>query len=329
MFDTLYIVIPCYNEEDVLPEASSRIKDKLLRMIDADLAAKDSRILFVDDGSRDKTWQIIENLHNSDPIFSAVKLARNKGHQNALFAGLMTAKELADVVISMDADLQDDIECLDEFMREHYDGCDIVYGVRKDRKSDTFFKRCTARLFYRIMGALGVNIVYNHADYRLMSKRALEGLASFNEVNMFLRGIVPLIGFKTATVEYARGERFAGESKYPLRKMLSFAWDGISSFSVRPIRLVVVLGFLVSLASVGLMVYYFVVHFLGRTVPGWSTLAVSIWFLGGVQLLSLGIIGEYIGKIYSEVKARPRYLVETILGLPNSESYKRSSTARD
>ena len=313
MPDKLYIVVPCYNEESVLPETASRLKDKLLRLIDSKLAGKDSKIMFVDDGSADKTWELIEGLHNSDAIYSGLKLARNKGHQNALLAGLMTAKDLADVTISMDADLQDDIECLDDFMNKYYDGCDIVYGVRDDRKTDSGFKRLTALCFYKIMEGLGVNIVKNHADYRLMSKRALEGLASFREVNLFLRGIVPLIGYKTDIVQYARGKRFAGESKYPLKKMMAFAWDGISSFSVRPIRFITFLGFLVFLISFGLIVYSFVQRFLGQTIPGWSALMVSIWFLGGLQLFALGIIGEYIGKIYSEVKARPKYIVEKVL----------------
>jgi len=313
MSRVLYIVVPCYNEEAVLHETSSRLKDKLLRLIEAGLADGMSRILFVDDGSRDKTWEMISDLHSSDSIFSGLKLARNRGHQNALLAGLMTAMALADVTISMDADLQDDIECLDEFLRQYYDGCDIVYGVRGDRKTDTVFKKWSAQGFYKLMAALGVNIVYNHADYRLMSKRALEGLASFREVNLFIRGVVPLIGFKTGTVEYARGERFAGESKYPLRKMLAFAWDGISSFSVRPIRFITFLGFLVFFISLCLMVYSFIRNLTGQTVPGWSTLMISIWLLGGLQLLALGVIGEYLGKIYSEVKARPKYIIEELL----------------
>jgi glycosyltransferase involved in cell wall biosynthesis len=311
---TLYIVIPCYNEETVLGETAARLADKLRRLVTAGAVSAGSKILFVDDGSKDATWSLIESLHREDATFSGVKLSRNRGHQNALLAGLMTAMTLADVTISMDADLQDDIEVLDEFLRKYREEeCDIVYGVRGNRASDTAFKRGTAQGFYKIMGALGVNVVYNHADYRLMSKRALEGLARFREVNLFLRGIVPLIGYKTATVEYARGERFAGESKYPLKKMLAFAWDGVSSFSIRPIRFVTVLGFFIFLVSLCLMLYSFIVNFLGRTVPGWSTLMVSIWLLGGLQILSLGVIGEYIGKIYSEVKARPHYLIETVL----------------
>lgn len=313
MPDTLYIVVPCYNEEAVLPETSTRLRNKLLRLIESGLVGENSKILFVDDGSKDNTWEAINKLHTSDIIYSGLKLAHNKGHQNALLAGLMTAMTLADVTISMDADLQDDIECLDNFMQQYYSGCDIVYGVRTDRKTDNAFKRWSAQGFYRIMGGLGVSMVYNHADYRLMSRRALEGLASFREVNMFLRGIVPLIGYKTSTVEYARGERFAGESKYPLKKMLAFAWDGISSFSVRPMRFITVLGFCVFFISLYFMIYSFVRNITGQTVPGWPTLMISIWLLGGLQLLALGIIGEYIGKIYSEVKARPKYIIETVL----------------
>ena len=306
----LYIIVPCYNEEEVLPETAKRLEAKLLQLIEAKLAKKNSRVLFIDDGSRDKTWDIIEDLHTKSKYISGVKLSRNKGHQNALLAGLLTAMEKADVTISIDADLQDDIECMDNFMQQYYEGNDIVYGVRSNRKKDSAFKRFTAQSFYKLMKWLGVNIVYNHADYRLMSKRALEGLESFKEVNMFLRGIVPLIGYKTGTVTYSRGERFAGESKYPLRKMLSFAWDGITSFSVRPIRFVAAFGFIAFLVSIGLMIKFLVDHILGNTVSGWSTLAISIWLFGGLQLLAFGMIGEYIGKIYSEVKARPKYIIE-------------------
>jgi len=313
MPDILYIVVPCYNEEEVLPETVKRLEIKLSQLIEAKLAGKKSRVLFIDDGSRDKTWEIIESLHTASKLISGLKLSRNKGHQNALLAGLMTAMEKAGVTISIDADLQDDIECMDKFMQQYYSGCDIVYGVRSNRKKDSAFKRFTAQSFYKLMKWLGVNIVYNHADYRLMSKRALEGLESFKEVNMFLRGIVPLIGFKTGTVEYTRGDRFAGESKYPVRKMLAFAWDGITSFSVRPIRFVAVFGFIAFLVSIGLMIKFLIDHIMGVTVSGWSTLAISIWLFGGLQLLALGMIGEYIGKIYSEVKARPKYIVEEVL----------------
>ncbi|MCL2819217.1 MAG: glycosyltransferase family 2 protein [Oscillospiraceae bacterium] len=323
MPDTLYIVVPCYNEEDVLPEAIRRLEDKLLRLIGAGLANENSRLLFVDDGSTDKTWEIIEAAHNTSAYntltqstlkhITGIKLSRNKGHQNALIAGLMTAMGKADVTISIDADLQDDIECMDGFLQNYKNGCDIVYGVRSNRKKDSIFKRATAQVFYKLMKWLGVNITYNHADYRLMSKKALEHLSDFKEVNLFLRGIVPLIGFKTATVNYEREKRFAGESKYPVRKMLSFAWDGITSFSVRPIRLVAVFGFIAFLVSIGLMIKFLVDHILGYTVSGWSTLAISIWLIGGLQLLALGMIGEYIGKIYSEVKSRPKYIIEKVL----------------
>ena len=314
MTKTLYIVIPCYNEEEVLKETSARLHEKMLRMIDTGLVSHNSKIMFVNDGSKDNTWKIIEQLHFNNPIFSGVNLSRNRGHQNALFAGLMTAMQLADVTISMDADLQDDIEVLDEFMQMYYDGCDIVYGVRSDREKDTIFKRLSAQGFYKIMEKLGGgNMIFNHADYRLMSKRALEGLSSFREVNLFLRGIVPLIGFKTGIVKYSRGERFAGVSKYPLKKMIAFAWDGISSFSVSPIRFIVKLGFIVFFISLLFMLYSFVRHFMGQTVPGWTMIMLSLWMLGGIQILALGIVGEYIGKIYSEVKDRPRYIIEKIL----------------
>jgi len=310
MPDTLYIVVPCYNEEEVLPESIKQLGGKLSRLIEAGLATENSKVLFVDDGSRDKTWEIIEEAHKASKNISGIILSKNKGHQNALLAGLLTASDKADVTISIDADLQDDIECMDEFLKQYYDGCDIVYGVRSSRKKDSLFKRSTAQFFYKFMQWLGVNIIYNHADYRLMSKRALEGLSTFKEVNMFLRGIVPLIGYKTGTATYERGLRLAGESKYPLKKMLAFAWDGITSFSVRPIRFVAVFGFIAFLVSIGLMIKFFVDHIFGYTVSGWSTLAISIWLFGGLQLLALGMIGEYIGKIYSEVKARPKYIIE-------------------
>lgn len=328
MADRLYIVVPCYNEQEVLHETARRLRAKLEALAAAGHCAANSRVLFVDDGSRDDTWNIIQELHAQTPLFSGLRLSRNKGHQNALLAGLMAAKELADVAISMDADLQDDIDAVDRMLEQHRAGCDIVYGVRSERTTDTAFKRSTAQGFYKVMAALGVNIVYNHADYRLMSRRALEGLASFREVNLFLRGIVPLIGYKTATVEYARGERFAGESKYPLKKMLAFALDGITSFSTRPIGLITALGFAIFLLSVGFTVYTFVVKLLGRTVAGWSTLMASIWILGGLQLLALGVIGEYIGKIYSEVKARPKYIVQDLLDA-SPQKQKRGEAKED
>lgn len=309
----LYIVVPCYNEQEVLPEASARLLEKLESLINAGKISGRSRILFVDDGSRDETWRMITELHEKDRRFSGLKLSRNRGHQNALLAGLMAARERADAAISMDADLQDDIGVIDRMLEKYAEGCQIVYGVRSSREADTFFKRSTAQGFYKFMKLLGVNVVYNHADCRLMSKTALEGLAEFREVNLFLRGIVPLIGYKTATVEYRRGERFAGESKYPLKKMLAFAFDGVTSFSVKPIRMITALGFFIFALSIAFTLYAIIVKLMGYTVPGWSALMASIWILGGLQLLSLGVIGEYIGKIYGEVKARPRYIIEDLL----------------
>ncbi len=311
--DILYIVVPCYNEEAVLHETSKRLKEKMTALINDKKISDKSRVLFVDDGSKDKTWEIIEELHGSDDLFSGLKLSRNKGHQNALLAGLMTAKELADISISMDADLQDDINVVDQFVDKYHDGCDIVYGVRSSRKTDTAFKRGTAGMFYKFMRLLGVDIIDNHADYRLISKRALEALSQFKEVNLFLRGIVKQIGFKSDIVYYERSERFAGESKYPLKKMLAFAFDGITSFSVKPIRLVTVVGFLVFLISIGMIIYTIVQTCLGNTEAGWSSLMCSIWFLSGLQIMALGIVGEYIGKIYTEVKARPKYIIDKFI----------------
>ena len=311
--NVLYLVIPCYNEEEVLHETARQLLDKMHSMFDRGMISRDSKIMFVNDGSRDRTWEIIEELHEKDPMYVGVKLSRNKGHQNALLAGLMTAKERADMTISLDADLQDDVNVIDQMVEKYHQGCDVVYGVRSARKTDTFFKKFTAQSFYKIMKALGVDIVYNHADYRLMSKRALEGLEEFREVNLFLRGIVPLIGYKSAVVTYERHERFAGESKYPLKKMLAFATDGITSFSIKPIRLITTCGFLIFLISVAILIYSLVVHFWGKTVWGWTSTIVSIWAIGGLQLLAIGIVGEYIGKIYLETKARPKYIIEKVL----------------
>ena len=322
MSEILYLVIPCYNEEEVLRETSKRLLDKIYKMIENKQISKHSKIMFVNDGSKDSTWDIIEELHNSNSIFLGVNLSRNKGHQNALLAGLMVAKEYADMVISLDADLQDDINVIDKFVEEYYLESDIVYGVRNSRETDTFFKRTTALGFYKLMNKLGVNIIYNHADYRLMSKRALEGLSEFKEVNLFLRGIVPLIGYKYSVVEYERHERFAGESKYPLKKMLAFAIDGITSFSIKPIRLISTLGFFIFFLSLITLMYSLVVKFLGKTEIGWTSLTISIWMLGGIQLLSLGVIGEYIGKIYNETKARPRYIIQDKLIDNKDEIYE-------
>ena len=311
--DTLYLVVPCYNEEEVLPETSRRLGEKLAGMVEKGMVSPQSRILFVDDGSKDKTWQIICALHEKDSRFLGLKLSRNKGHQNALLAGLMTAKELCDMAISLDADLQDDVDAIDRFVAEYQNGCDIVYGVRSKRETDTWFKRTTAEGFYKVMQALGVDIVDNHADYRLMSRRALEGLAQFGEVNLFLRGIVPLIGYKSAIVTYERSERFAGESKYPLKKMLSFAFDGITSFSVKPISFVLGLGVVMTGISGLALLVLLVLWLLGWGISGFSVLCGSLWLLGGIQLMALGMVGEYVGKIYKEVKARPKYIVETFL----------------
>ncbi|WP_370831136.1 glycosyltransferase family 2 protein [Clostridium sp.] len=311
--NTIYLVVPCYNEEEVLRETASRLKDKMQGLIRNKVISDKSRITFVDDGSKDKTWSIIEELNSNDKIFSGVKLSRNRGHQNALLAGLMTVKGYCDAAISLDADLQDDINVIDKFIEKFNYGCDVVYGVRSERKKDTVFKRTTAQGFYKIMKALGVDIVYNHADYRLMSKRALDSLQDFKEVNLFLRGIVPLIGYKSDVVLYERNERFAGESKYPLKKMLSFAFEGITSFSVKPIRLILIVGILMFISSLAAILYFLIIWMAGKTVQGWTTVVASIWMLGGIQLLCLGVIGEYIGKIYIESKERPKYIIDKFI----------------
>ena len=311
--ETLYLVIPCYNEEAVLPETSRRLIEKLQQMETDGMVSDKSRILFVDDGSKDKTWNLISQLHEQHKQVSGLKLSRNRGHQNALLAGLMTAKQYADMVISLDADLQDDVDAIDRFVTEYYKGSDVVYGVRSSRATDTAFKRGTAQGFYKFMQALGVDIVDNHADYRLMSRRALDALSQYREVNLFLRGVVPLIGFPSAIVTYERHERFAGESKYPLKKMLSFAFDGITSFSVKPIRMITWLGVLIFFASMMMLLILLVQKLFGYTVQGWTTLMGSIWMIGGIQLLCLGMIGEYVGKIYAEVKQRPRFIIDQLL----------------
>lgn len=316
---TLYLVIPCYNEEEVLPETAKRLTQKMTQMISDGLISQKSRIAFVDDGSKDRTWELVEEMHRQNKFVCGVKLSRNKGHQNALLAGLMTVKDHCDMAISLDADLQDDIEAIDRFVEKYYEGCDIVYGVRSSRESDTFFKRTSAQSFYKIMKFLGVDIVYNHADYRLMSKRALEELENFKEVNLFLRGIIPLIGFRCDVVTYERHERFAGESKYPLKKMLAFAFDGITSFSIKPIRLISTLGAAIFGVSLLMLLYFLIIYFLGKTVAGWATIVISIWAIGGLQLLATGIIGEYIGKIYLETKGRPKFVVETFLEQESKE----------
>ncbi len=309
----LYVVIPCYNEQEVLHETAARIKVKMHDLMAQRKIAADSRVVFVNDGSTDETWTLIKELHHSDPLYSGINLSLNRGHQNALLAGLMKVKKYADMVISMDADLQDDLDAIEAMIEKYYGGADIVYGVRDSRAKDSFFKKVTAESFYRLMNRMGANTVFNHADYRLMSRRAIDGLAEFQEVNLFLRGIIPMIGYTTEVVYYERGERFAGKSKYPLRKMIAFAIEGITSLSIRPIRMITVLGILIFLISFVIMIYSVVRYFARETIVGWPTLMVSIWAIGGLILLSLGVVGEYIGKIYLETKARPRYLIEDFL----------------
>ncbi|MEG2315911.1 MAG: glycosyltransferase family 2 protein [Clostridia bacterium] len=319
MADKLMVVIPCYNEEEVLPETSRRLTLKMASLIERGMISPESRVLLVDDGSKDQTWEQIARLHEENALFEGVKLSRNRGHQNALLAGLMTARDHCDISISMDADLQDDMDAMDRFIEEYRKGCEIVYGVRNKRETDTAFKRQTALMFYRLMKGLGVDITYNHADYRLMSNRALNALHSFGEVNLFLRGIAPLVGFQSGTVTYDRSERFAGESKYPFKKMLAFAIDGITSFSVKPLQLITTAGVVIFLISLCMLLYTLISWIFGHTVLGWASTLASIWMIGGIQLLSLGVIGEYIGKIYNESKHRPRFIIDRYLnenGLP-------------
>lgn len=309
----LYIVVPCYNEEEVLHETSSRLISLIERMAAERLVSWESRVMFVDDGSKDTTWKLIQELHASSSYITGVKLAGNVGHQNALMAGLYTAKGYADIIVSIDADLQDDVEVIPQMVREYNSGFDIVYGVRRKRETDTFFKRTTAQGFYKLMRWLGVKSVYNHADYRLMSQRAVEQLTHYRERNLFLRGMVPLIGYKSTCVYYDRAERFAGESKYPLGKMVNFAIDGITSFSTRPLRMLVYMGLLFILISIGILCWVLVRWMTHNVVQGWSSLMLSVWFVGGCILIGLGVMGEYIGKVYIEVKDRPRYNIETVL----------------
>lgn len=309
MSDILYIVIPCYNEEEVIEETVKCLTGKLKALIGQDTISENSRIMLVNDGSKDKTWEIIDRLYIENEFVVGINLSRNKGHQNALIAGLFEAKNYADMIISMDADLQDDINAIDEFVMQYYNGYEIVYGVRKSRKTDSFFKRTTAIGFYKLAKAMGIEMVYNHADYRLMSKRAVESLEEFKEVNLFLRGIIPMIGFKSTTVEYDRGKRFAGKSKYPLKKMIYFAIDGITSTSVRPIRMITMFGLFTLIVSFIFLVYVVYGYFQGGTVHGWATSVILICLFGGAQIMCIGIVGEYVGKIYLETKARPRYII--------------------
>lgn len=309
----LAIVVPCYNEEEVLPQTNQQLRGLLDTMMRDSLVGQGSYLLYVDDGSRDRTWMIIEGYSNSDAHVRGLKLAGNVGHQNALMAGLETARQDADIIVSIDADLQDDIKAIPEMVKKYDDGCDIVYGVRRKRTTDTLFKRTTAQMFYRFMSGMGVKSVYNHADFRLMSQRAVDALCQYEERNLFLRGLVPLLGYKTDQVLYDRLERQAGESKYPLSKMLSFAIDGVTSFSVKPLRLIFDLGLIFLLISLCILIYVIVALCQGRGVQGWASLMLSIWFVGGCVLICLSIIAAYIGRIYTEEKHRPRYNIEKYL----------------
>lgn len=314
MENRLYIVVPCYNEEEVLPDTVKQLSEVLADLVNKGKIASNSKVLFVDDGSKDATWKLIEDYANTNKYVSGLKLAGNVGHQNALLAGLLNAKDRCDVTISIDADLQDDTACIEKMMDLYNnDGCDIVYGVRNERKTDTFFKRTTAQGFYTVMKLMGIKSVYNHADFRLMSKRAVEGLSLYKERNLFLRGIVPNIGYKTDCVYYERKERMAGESKYPLKKMLAFAFDGITSFSVKPMTFIMSIGILMIIFSVAMAIYSLVRLEQGNVVRGWTSLWLAMWFIGGIITFSIGLVGEYIGKIYMEVKERPRYIVEKIV----------------
>jgi glycosyltransferase involved in cell wall biosynthesis len=311
---TLAIVVPCYNEEEVLTKTKEVLVELLKTLIEESKISDKSFVLFVDDGSKDKTWSLISEAYSCNSHIWGIKLSRNRGHQNALLAGLQFSKDYSDVTVSIDADLQDDVKVIEEMLDKYNNGCEIVYGVRDNRENDTVFKRHSAQAFYKLMKNLGVDSVYNHADYRLMSKLVVEKLGDYKEQNLFLRGIIPLIGYQTDCVYYRRGERMAGESKYPIKKMLSFAWDGITSFSIKPITLISVLGATISLISAISIIYVvFGKVFYNHAIEGWTSMMVSIWFLGGVQLLSIGVIGEYIGKTYMESKRRPRYNIESVL----------------
>jgi len=309
----LNLVIPCYNEESALAYTKKELDKKMNSLMEEGFISKKSKVVLVNDGSKDKTWEVISKLHEENDMYVGINLSRNRGHQNALLAGLMYAKDHSDISISMDADLQDDINVMDDMIRKYNNGADIVYGVRSKREKDSFFKKFTAEAFYKLMNAMGVEVVFNHADCRLMSKRALEGLSKYKEVNLFLRGIVPQVGYKTDIAYYERNERVAGDSKYPLKKMLSFAIDGITSFSIKPLRMITSIGFIILLLSFVVLIYSLIMKVIGNTVSGWTFIVCSIWLIGGVQTLCLGVIGEYIGKIYNETKERPRYIIESIL----------------
>lgn len=309
MLPILYIVIPCYNEEEVLPITSKSFLSELEKLINEEKIDPESRILFVNDGSRDKTWDIINDLSQQNEHFCGISLSRNRGHQNALLAGLMEAKDCCDITISIDCDGQDDIAAISKMVDEYLNGSEVVYGVRIDRSSDTFFKRFTAESYYKLLDSMGVEVVFNHADYRLISSKVLEALSDFRETNLYLRGLLPLVGYKSSSVEYERHERIAGKTHYPLRKMLALAIDGITSLTVKPLRMITMLGIFISIISFIGTIWAFVMHCIGSTVDGWASTICIVCFLGGIQLVSLGVIGEYIGKIYMEVKARPRYII--------------------
>ncbi len=309
----LYLAIPCYNEEEVLRDSAEKLLKKYNAMMSEGKITSDSKIVFIDDGSKDKTWEIISKLHAENTVFQGIKLSRNRGHQNALLCGLMTLKDKADAVISIDADLQDDINTFDAMVEKFEEGSDVVYGVRSKRETDTFFKRFTAEAFYKILNKMGAKVIFNHADFRLMSRRALNAFAEYKETNIFLRGMVPLVGYKSDVVTYERFERLAGESKYPLKKMLALAWEGITSLSTQPIRMITWLGGIVFAISIIMVIYSLISYFIGAAKDGWASTLCSIWAIGGLQLLAIGIIGEYIGKIYLETKNRPRYIVEEFL----------------
>ena len=318
----LYIVIPCYNEEKVLPITSGIFLEKMQKLIQDEKIDEKSRIMFVNDGSKDRTWEIILELAKKDEHFIGISQSRNRGHQNAVLAGLMEAKDCCDITISIDCDGQDDINAMDQMIEEYYDGCEIVYGVRSNRETDTIFKRCTAQGFYKFLNAMGAEVVYNHADYRLVSSRVLQEFANYKELNLFLRGMFPLVGFKSTSVYYDRNERIAGESHYPLRKMLALAFDGITSLSVKPIRMITELGIIIAMLSFAGVIWSIVMALLGRTVAGWASMVCIVAFIGGVQLICTGVIGEYIGKIYMEVKHRPRYII-------SERTEKRISTKKN
>ncbi len=324
----LFCVIPCYNEQEVLPETSRRLKEKMESLIRSGKISEDSRVVFVNDGSRDNTWNMIQELHRENPLFQGINLSKNMGHQNALLAGLLTAKDVCDAAISMDADLQDDINAIDEMVDKFLEGADVVYGVRSKRTTDTFFKRFTAESYYKLVNALGAKTVYNHADFRLMSRRALLGLAEFGEVNLFLRGIVPMVGYNTEIVYYERAERFAGESKYPLKKMLSFAVEGITSLSTKPIKMITGLGIFIFFVSILVLIYSLVRYFTGHTITGWTTTVISVWAIGGLMMISLGVIGEYVGKIYLETKNRPRFIIESYIADEKDEAIFKDNEHR-